>query len=61
MRQRGVIDSNASYKAPDGATALLQLEPAVASTRLMGSILFAYRGFHPRLLAAATSVAESQQ
>ena len=29
MRQRGVIDSNASYKAPDRATALLQLESAV--------------------------------
>ena len=61
MRQRRVIDSNASYEAPDGATALLQLETAVASTRLMRSILFAYRGFHPRLHAAATSVAESQQ
>ena len=61
MRQRGVLDFNAFYKAPDGATALLQQEPAVASTRLMESVFFAYRGFHPRLRAAATSLAESQR
>lgn len=40
---------------------MLQLESAVASTRLSASIFYAYRGFHPRLPAAATSVAESQR
>ena len=61
MCQRGGINPNTPNKAPNGATAMRQLESAVASPRLKASIFSAYRGFHPRLRAIATSVAESQR